>query len=440
MRILLFLCTWLTAQTLAAFSADSVERVFVHASGKSTVYVLQLQKNGRYDYCRYTQKKSNHDYGTWVIRKKKIFFKSENRKHGFNSVGNKSYFFTKKGLYKKRSDAWLNKNSVLTVSDDNRYFNDWSINPLNGKSILNDKSVVAENKSSTNAAGNVSKEVAGKYIKSYYLKLSGNFTPGYTPVLENNYCGPECYCTVINGVSAPWNSDTNTTTAFGDYETVIHESVHSYNTIGWSNGKIMIKPGIDIQVEAGKKYTSAEFKKIIPADAPSHIFRYKTYVGEDSKVSANVSGIYGLMDEFSAYHNGVLAMVVAAENAMKKGDTALASRFINQANGTYKAFYEFRLFIAWYLHYAKSNYPEIHQDMMANTNLRIAFTLLDDAFKHTLLRYDNVMISTSKSSGGASSYAGYEVQQMKTEKIYLDEFRMKNVNENNYQNFLKNPS
>ena len=100
------------------------------------------------------------------------------------------------------------------------------------------------------------------------------------------------------------------------------------------------------------------FISIVPKEAPKKIFRYKTYVARGTETSANVSGIYGLMDEFSAYKNSTRASVEAANTVIKLNDKEKIEFFEKKAIAEYFAYYEFRLFIAWYLEYAAKNKPD----------------------------------------------------------------------------------
>jgi hypothetical protein len=203
----------------------------------------------------------------------------------------------------------------------------------------------------------------------------------------------------------------------------------------------MVIPEITIPVVATGAYHSCEFKKIVPVDASKNIFRYDTYVGDSSVVSANVSGIYGLMDEFSAYENGTRADVLAAKTALAKGDTVLARKFLSQAQGTYFAYYEFNLFIAWYLHYGKMNHMDLYKETMANNNLRLTYTLIDQEFASTLvdLKKTGVLAGEGKNflNYSESQYVAYPKQLLVKEQSYLNDFAIKGANEKNYLTYLK---
>lgn len=429
---------------LAEEDSASISQVFIHPSGKSSVNVLQLREDGRYDYSRYTPKRIYHDYGVFQIRRGKISFESKAKKRDGVYIGGKTYFINKKGLFKTRTQAILGKSSVLKFSDDQEYTKSWTYNPLTKKDEAVEKKAAEEKKQKEAAAKN-NYQLMADYTRLFYINLAGDYANPYKAVLEKGYCGPDSYSTVVGTVPVKWDYDTTYNALFSDFETVMHESVHRYNSGIGRDGKegYLIEPGIEVSAPVNSVFNSSEIKKIAPADASKKIFRYNTYVSDSSKVSANVSGIYGLLDEFSAYNSGVRSCVVAAQNALMKGDTAKAAQFISQASGTYFAYYEFNLFIAWYLRTAKIDHNDMYKDMMANTNLRVTYTLLDANFKETIENLKRTAAIVEKKTGNdpmaynEKTYAAYPKQLLEKEKSTLDAFRVKGVTKANYFTFLR---
>jgi hypothetical protein len=376
-----------------------------------------------------------------VVRHGKISFVSKSKKRDFASVSGKTYFINKKGMFKSRFQAITGKSSVLHASDQPEYRNSWNFNPLTGTLMEAGK---PKPKPSPAVDFAKQRELTANYTKNYYLNLAGTFAMPYKAMLEKSYCGPDCYSTMVNNAEVQWKQDTSANVLFNEFETVVHESVHLYNNSFATPGSFgyLVVPGIEISVVPTQPFRSSEVKWIAPADAGEKIFRYNTYLSDSSIVSANTIGIYGLMDEFSAYNNGVRACVVAAQNAMMKGDTAKAAGFIAQASGTYFAYYEFNLFIAWYIHTAKASYPEKYKELMANTNLRVAYTLIDANFKENI---DNMKRTGDILQGKTGNdyfafnekqYTVYPKKLLEKEKIYLDAFRVKGVTQGNYFTFI----
>jgi hypothetical protein len=421
---------------------DSISYVFVREQGKASVEVLQLKNTGTYDHSRYTPKRVYHDYGVYEIRHGKITFESNAKKREFSSVAGRTYYISGKGLFKTKVNALTGKESVMKPSDDPKYFNAWDYNPLTGKTIEESKQKPKLNAAAEAAA---KKNAIIAYTKNYYVNLTATYVLPYKGIMEKSYCGPDCYSTIIDKAEVKWVQDTSAATLFNDFETVMHETIHRYNSEFPTPGMLgyLVEPGIEITVIPTETFRSAEVSQYAPEDASQKIFRYNTYLSDSSRLSTNVTGIYGLMDEFSAYHNGVRACVIAAQNAMAKGDTARAAGFISQAAGTYFAYYEFNLFIAWYLHTAKANYPEKYSELLGNNNLRLAYTLLDADFKETVDNLKRTSSLVQEQTGydylafNEKTYAANPKQMLTKEKNYLESFKVKGATKSNYFTYVR---
>ncbi len=443
-----FLALFLFLLPLAEINAesnDSITHVFVKKSGKNNLYVLQLKENGSYNHTRYTDKKTYHDYGTYTIRHGKIVFKSDNKKRGFSSVGNKTLFINADGIYPTRIKACTHKKPVVETSTDSKYRNDWSNNPFmptasnntNGSNASIDSEIPKPDPNNYSYDKDFD---PAAFVKSYYRSTTEKYAPAYTSIIDQHYCGPGCYFSVVNGKMVAWSGDTTTQPLFNNFETTIHETVHHVNGIY----DCLIQPGLVIDMGRTDVFESSEFRAIVPAGGADKIFRYDTYVSEDSKVGANVCGIYGLMDEFSAYQNGCTASAIAAQTALDLGDKATAKKFLSQARGTYFAYYEFSLFIAWYLEYAEKQYPAMHAKFMANKNLRVAFTLNEVNFQNTIAKLaaldkklENSEISEFDSKTG---YGTFTKEELPKHESTLQSFRVKGVTTVNYKTFLNEKS
>ena len=271
--------------------------------------------------------------------------------------------------------------------------------------------------------------------------------------------------------------------AFG---TVVHESCHQLNHLIATDNRdpyrqqqgYFITKGIDIVVEQGPVFNSTRLNSFVPKDLQTKIFRYKTYIGTPQKsLVSQEAGIYGLVDEFSAYYQGTKACFELYDFYYKfrcKGyqNTKEWANYIQQVASSYFAWYEFRLFIAWYLEYAKKNDREVYESSMNNTRLRLAFTLIDNQFGPFVADFNNTLESlAAKLSTGAvkAEVADYQnersfiitTRQSATrtgsqiisifsnriklleqllegeQNVMLEAFRIKGANNENYQTFLK---
>ena len=223
-----------------------------------------------------------------------------------------------------------------------------------------------------------------EYIKTKAIASIKKWCPEYMLLVDSAYCGPGCYNALVGNKMIMYDGDTNI--RFPDeLETLIHESTHRYNKEVWEWGKnfnhrYMITPGHDLWARHTKLYASSEFIAIVPKDAPTKIFRYGLYVGPSSTVSANSWGIYGMMDEFSAYYNGSRSAWIGYHLAKSSGDKKAMAIFEQRCLGTYFAWYEFRTFMGWYLTYAKMKHPDVYKETMENREIAKVFAELDREF------------------------------------------------------------
>jgi hypothetical protein len=214
--------------------------------------------------------------------------------------------------------------------------------------------------------------------KILVLLFCQQYAPDYVPMLESSYSSPNSWSITVGGVSTPANFDANDKNdIIAEFESIIHESTHHENT----RDGIYLGPNKYLLFTDAEKndvqyfYKSELIADFLPADAKEKIFRFKTYIGKGSGVSANLSGIFGLMDEYSAYQNGCSTALKAYDNALKEKDTTLAITFFKDALKTYYAYYEFNSFIGAYLKYGKSKEPIVYQKIINNSTLRRAYTV-----------------------------------------------------------------
>jgi hypothetical protein len=214
--------------------------------------------------------------------------------------------------------------------------------------------------------------------KMLVLLFCQQYAPDYVPMLESSYSSPNSWSRTVGGVPTPANFNANDkNNVIAEFETIIHESTHHKNT----RDGIYLGPNKYLLFTDAEKndvqyfYKSELIAEFLPIDAEEKIFRFETYIGEGSGVSANLSGIFGLMDEYSAYQNGCSAALVAYDNALQEKDTTLAITFFKDALATYYAYYEFNSFIGAYLKYGKTKEPIIYQKIMNNSTLRRAYSI-----------------------------------------------------------------
>lgn len=197
--------------------------------------------------------------------------------------------------------------------------------------------------------------------------------------------------------------DKNLESIIDDFATIVHESCHFLNyNMGMNepiyNEAYYIKDQIFIFVQRNKIFNSNNINKIVPSSISQKIFRYEDYIN-DNRVSSNVSGIFGLLDEFSAYyqslkvrndmHNYYLTQICKGYQNVDEWQT-----YFQNTSSYITPYYEFNLFIAWYIQYAQKYETSIYQTLLENKNLRIAYTLLNNCFEQELETYNKNLYTT----------------------------------------------
>ena len=412
-----------------ALSAEISEsmNVFTYGNGKSRLFVLRLYSDGHYEHLFCTKSDVKVDSGLYNLRHHKLTFDSKSKRRGNQSLKEKFFFIRGERLFEKRWEAMLGANCLGTKTTDSIYFQSIDYNPLNPHpTIIKEEKTVSEKNPSDQA-------------KVYFMKLLNDFSPTYKRFIDTNYCGPGCYYSVVNNISVPASKDTTNDRLISSFNTVVHESTHHFN----SHTEICVDPTIIIQFQRTPTYTSEKFLAIVPKEASDKIFRLKSYVGNGSGVSANRSGIYGIMDEFSAYRNGTKASLEAALAAKTAKNEKRKLDFIKEALPTYFAYYEFRLFISWYLDYGAKYQPAMHKALMENTNFRVAFTLLEQGFKEDIKIMEKLVAENPSEKWSydyyEKDYVAYCKELLLVQEKTLSSFRIAGVTAQNYSQFITQP-
>ncbi len=225
-------------------------------------------------------------------------------------------------------------------------------------------------------AFNFSDDIA---IKNFYLNLSKKYCSDAYEIFksESDY---KKYTRYAKGeTKSDW---------LKDFGTAVHETCHGYNfEIGKAKGfgyqGYFITSNVIIVVPQKSIYNSIELNRMIPDSIHKSIVRYDSYIGGDtiSQITSKVNGIYGLLDEFSAYYHGTKAEMELFnyyDSLSDKNPPESWANYLKPLEGELYSYYEFKLFISWYLGYARKYHEQVYLDCMNNKPLRIAFTLLDD--------------------------------------------------------------
>lgn len=205
------------------------------------------------------------------------------------------------------------------------------------------------------------------------------------------------------------------------YDVVVHELLHGYNSINPGNGSYsyFLGPGQWAEVSMTEVFSSRKLNQFVRRGLQDSIFRYGLYVGgkrttvdqKGASIAINngtndlfsiEKGIFGLLDEYSAYYFGTLATwELFAYYKERYGEDAedAWSDYKHSLLGNATAYHEFRLFISWYLRYAKKNHPEVHEELLANHSLRKTFTKVDGMFGDLMRQIEGAIPELNRLGG-----------------------------------------
>lgn len=136
-----------------------------------------------------------------------------------------------------------------------------------------------------------------------------------------------------------------------------------------------------------KLFQSRKLSAVIPENLRT--FRYKTYIeSESNNQSTQSSGVIGLMEEFNAYYHGSKVtfdlLPVYKEEYGTNFLWSWSSNFTSQAD----AFYEFDFFIKEYLLSAKTNYPELYEELKKDSNFKTIYQNIRSRFQNLMVQYE----------------------------------------------------
>lgn len=195
-----------------------------------------------------------------------------------------------------------------------------------------------------------------------------------------------------------------------DFETVIHELFHGICSSTNDGQKYYISKDITIEVPYTEVFNSKELNSFVRKGQQDSIFRYGLYVGGKNQLptgqktnlintnsrneaSSIQDGIYGLMEEFSAYYFSTLTSYPLSGYFKEKfgmEDEDAWYDYRHLVEGTIVAYYEFHFFMGNYLLYAKEKHPDIYKGILNNKPFRIVFTLIEKRFVKLISQYNEL--------------------------------------------------
>jgi hypothetical protein len=185
---------------------------------------------------------------------------------------------------------------------------------------------------------------------------------------------------------------------------IVHEQVHNYNkSLNEKSTNDVRKYYFNGRVYLLRKTTnifeSSLISPIFPKNLRDSNLRYQSYIiGKNTtdetepvlKGDSRINGIYGLLEELSAYYYGVLT-VVKQYDYLKTRYPSDSSRiwfdYMVKSGTLITSYYEFKLFIAYYLFEAKNHYGQLYNHVISNNELKELYSIIDDSFTQLINTY-----------------------------------------------------
>lgn len=219
-------------------------------------------------------------------------------------------------------------------------------------------------------------------LVSFIKELNHDYFP-----LGKKILGADATKTILE-----YGSGDNNLARMRSYSTIIHEGYHGWegeNKSKWKATLYLIEEGLELEVDHRTLFDTRKMHSEIPAKVKETVFRYDPYIYGDIEIGSHVHGIYGLMEEWNAYLLGSKASLALEpwfeERRGNKVEKELYDwygiGYLMLPASSILANHEFRLFIAWYLDFAKRNHPDVYKVCMSHMQLRVAYTLIENEFQ-----------------------------------------------------------
>lgn len=264
-----------------------------------------------------------------------------------------------------------------------------------------------------------------------FIDLDAPVTEENVLALLDSYCPDGAYILrqtmSENSFLCWWSSDSK---IISSLNTAVHEQCHLY-TNGFNDETIYIGNGKKIQVEFTDVYRSKEMAVTIPEELRT--FRYDPYIGNPTEnLSSDVQGIYGLLNEFTAYCWGMNTGISLYPYYKNFGDnTDVWRQYINDGANGCQAYAEFQYFIFNYLKYAKEKYPVIYNGIINNKNFIAAYQQIERRYQSQINQYENSvgdLVQYLQKLGHSTKYSNG--------MLYIDNCGF-GVPKNEYNNLIK---
>ena len=196
-------------------------------------------------------------------------------------------------------------------------------------------------------------------------------------------------------------------------DTVVHEEFHMFTKDGNDNEERMYMNKDDyVIVPFTETYNTIEMAESVPENCRT--IRYSNYISEPSdELAANRYGAYGLLNEFCAYYWGMNNDMALLPWYESQNNTAGEWEiWISLTESNKLAYAEFKYYILHYLKYAKENYPEVYNGIMANEEFKRVYNETEGRFAEDIAAYEEKLKDLKKVLSGIGIIVKYNENEV----------------------------
>ncbi|PKL80033.1 MAG: hypothetical protein CVV27_01040 [Candidatus Melainabacteria bacterium HGW-Melainabacteria-1] len=170
----------------------------------------------------------------------------------------------------------------------------------------------------------------------------------------------------------------------------VSQQLHTHEKQDFFN--YWLNPKTQFLVRADSVFPAREIAALLPKAV--HTDRLSEYITtSDSAMATQSSGLYGLIDEWVAYYQGLrtevaLLKVVSTQSVMlPESERRAWLAFASRMSSGYLAYFEFKLYLLAYLYHAQTQHPQIYQTLLANPMLKQVLAEVNQAYQTMLPQY-----------------------------------------------------
>lgn len=169
--------------------------------------------------------------------------------------------------------------------------------------------------------------------------------------------------------------------------TIVHEANHIFHDI--DNDKRIryrIDANYEVVFERLEVFESKQILETMPQDHLDYFMgkgRYELYIADSQgieRMSTQVNGLYGLLDEYNSYYQDIKTIVGLYKYLISEytcGDSNIWRDYLGLYDSTMNSMMQFRYFTAAYMRHAKIQYRDLCEKFVSNKDLIAMLDYLD---------------------------------------------------------------